>query len=169
VRRRDPLGPRREDEEAAERRSPESAAGASILELQRAAGNRAVSALLARQPAPADSRPKPSKDRAATSTVGLGDDIGVIPLDSASLGQADRDGRVQDLHVTFLNNPAVPAIQAAMLSGKPISDGFYSSSSMKLDLESIVITSMTFSDDHEGGQIVAVSLNFTAAKFQPAH
>ena len=168
MRRHDPPQRSREDREAGERRSPEPAAELSILELQRTAGNRAVSALLARQPAPTDSRPTPSRDRAATSTVGLGDEIGVIPLDSASLGQPDRNGSVHDLHVTFLNNPAVPAIQAAMLGGRPIPQGFYSSSSMKLELESIVITSMTFADDHEGDEIVALSLNFNAAKLQPA-
>ena len=139
----------------------------AVLALQRAAGNRAVSALLARQPTPTDSGAKPKQSRAATSTVGLGEEIGVIPLDSASLGQADRDGTVHDLHVTFVNNEAVPKIHEAMLKSKPIPEGFYSSTSMKLVLHSIVITSMTFSDDHEGGQIVSLSLNFTASEFQP--
>ena len=71
-----------------------------MLGLQRAAGNRAVSALLARQPTPTDSGTKAKKDKAATSTLGLGEEIGVIPLDSANLGQADRDGNVHDLNVT---------------------------------------------------------------------
>ena len=124
-------------------------------------------ALLARQPTPTDSRAKPGPDRAATSTVGLGDEIGVIPLDSASLGEADRDGQVHDLHLTFLNNPAVPKIQQTMLSGKPIPEGFYSSTSMKLTLHDVLITSMTFSDDAENGQIVALSLNFASSEFQP--
>ena len=135
-------------------------AEATVLGLQRTAGNRAVSSLLARQPSPA-------KERAATSTLGLGEEIGVIPLDSASLGQADRDGNVHDLNVTFVDNPALPKIQEAMLKSKPIPEGFYSSTSMKLTLTNIVITSMTFSDDPEGGQLVSLGLNFSASKFEP--
>jgi hypothetical protein len=138
-----------------------------VLGLQRAAGNHAVSALLARQPSPTAPETKPKKEKAATSTLGLGDEIGVIPLDSASLGQADRDGNVHDLNVTFVNNAAVAKIQEAMLRGRPIPEGFYSSTSMKLVLHSIVITSMTFSDDLEGGQIVSLGLNFTASEFEP--
>ena len=152
---------RRTDPATASPRDPEPLpAEATVLGLQRTAGNRAVSSLLARQPSPA-------KERAATSTLGLGDEIGVIPLDSASLGQADRDGNVHDLNVTFVNNLALPKVQEAMLRGKPIPEGFYSSTSMKLTLASIVITSMTFGDGPEGEQIIALSLNFTTSKFEP--
>ncbi len=165
MRRHDHAEPRREDREQTPR-DPEPQPAEAVLELQRSAGNRAVSALLGRQPAPTPTDSGAKKERAATSTLGLGDEIGVIPLDSASLGQADHDGNVHDLHVTFVNNPAVPQIQQAMLSGKPIPEGFYSSTSMKLLLKSIVITSMTF-QDHEGEQIVSVSINFTASKFEP--
>ena len=159
----------RTDPATASPRAPEPLpAEAAVLGLQHAAGNRAVSALLARQPSPTDTKPKPSKERASTSTLGLGDEIGVIPLDSASLGQADRDGKVHDLHVTFLSNPAVPKIQEAMLKGKPIPEGFYSSTAMKLQLENIVITSMSISDDLEGaGQIVSLSINFSSMEMEP--
>jgi len=165
VRRFEPEPPRREP--TGTREAEPLPAEAAVLGLQHAAGNRAVAALLARQPAPADSGAKPKKERAATSTLGLGDVIGVIPLDSASLGQPDRDGNIHDLHVTFVNNPAVAAIQKAMLDGKPIPEGFYSSTSMKLPLKEIVITSMTFSDDPEGGPTVSMTLNFTAMEFEP--
>ena len=156
--------PRREDRDPQAREAePQPAEG--VLELQRSAGNRAVSALLGRQPAPTPTD-SGAKSRAATSTLGLGDELGVIPLDSASLGQADQDGNVHDLNVTFVNNPAVAKIQQAMLSGKTIPEGFYSSTSMKLLLKSIVITSMTF-QDHEGEQLVSLSINFAASKFEP--
>ena len=166
MRRHDHTEPRRRDRDAV-RREPEAQPADAVLELQRSAGNRAVSTLLGRQPAPAPADAKPGKERAATSTLGLGDDIGVIPLDSANLGRADQDGTIHDLHVTFVNNPAVPQIQQAMLSGKPIPEGFYSSTAMKLVLRDIVITSMTFHDDLEGGQIVSLSINFSASKFEP--
>ena len=73
----EPEPPRREP--ARTREAEPLPAEAAVLGLQRAAGNRAVTALLARQP-----EPKPKKERAATSTLGLGDVSGVIPLDSAS-------------------------------------------------------------------------------------
>jgi hypothetical protein len=69
--------------------------------------------------------------------------------------------------VTFVQNPAVAKIQQAMLSGTTIPEGFYSSTSMKLLLKNIVITSMTFQDDPEGGQLVSLSINFLASKFEP--
>ena len=167
MRRHDPAEPRRAAHDPPAREGEPLPAEAAVLGLQRAAGNRAVSALLARQPTPTDGGAKPKQEKAATSTLGLGEEIGVIPLDSASLGQADRDGHVHDLNVMFVNNPAVSKIQEAMLRGKPIPEGFYSSTSMKLTLGNIVITSMTFSDDPEGGQTVALSLNFTSSAFEP--
>ena len=167
MRRHEPPEPRRAAHDPSPREAEPLPAEAAVLGLQRAAGNRAVSALLARQPSPTAPDTKPAKEKAATSTLGLGDEIGVIPLDSASLGQADRDGNIHDLNVTFVNNPAVPKIQEAMLRGKPIPEGFYSSTSMKLTLSNIVITSMTFGDGPEGEQIIALSLNFTSSKFEP--
>ena len=68
----------------------------------------------------------------------------------------------------FVNNPAVPRIQEAMLKGKPIPEGFYSTTSMKLQLENIVITSMTVSEDLEGaGQIISLSINFSSMETKP--
>ena len=168
MRRREPPEPRRAAHDSPPREA-EPQPSDDVLALQRAAGNHAVSALLARQPSPTapEANPPKQESKAATSTLGLGDEIGVIPLDSASLGQADRDGNIHDLNVTFVNNPAVTKIQEAMLKGKPIPEGFYSSTSMKLTLSSIVITSITFSDSPEGEQIVALGLNFTASEFKP--
>jgi hypothetical protein len=140
-------------------------AEAAVLGLQRAAGNRAVSGLLARQPSPTDTK---KERKASTSTLGLGDELGVIPLESANF-EPDHEGKVHDLHLTFVMNPAVPKIHEAMLKGKPIPEGFYSSTVMKVTLTNIVITSLTYDQDLESGdQIVSMSVNFTAADFQPA-
>ena len=54
-----------------------------------------------------------------------------------------------------------------MLKGTPIAEGFYSSTRMKLTLKDIVITSMTVSDDPEGGQIVSLTLNFAPSEQRP--
>jgi hypothetical protein len=167
VRRHEPAGPRRAAHDPPPREAEALPAEAAVLGLQRSAGNRAVSALLARQPSPAAPEAK-KETRAATSTLGLGDEIGVIPLDSANLGRADRDGHVHDLSVMFVNNPAMPKVHEAMLKGKPIPEGFYSSTSMKLSLEDILITSIQMSDDpSEGEQLVSMSLHFTGMRFEP--
>ena len=128
-------------------------AEATVLGLQRAAGNRAVSSLLARQPGPGQRKP-------STSTLGLGEDIGVIPLESANLGKTDRDGNVQEITVIFVGNDLVPKLNEMYLKGTPVEEGFYSSLGMKLTLKGILISGMTVTEDHEhGGQIVSLTLN----------
>jgi hypothetical protein len=154
---------RRTDPATARPREPEPpAAEATVLALQRSAGNRAVSGLLARQPSP-------SRQKAATSTLGLGEVIGVIPLDSASIGEADRDGTIHDLRVTFTGNPMVPKLSEMYAKGTPVDEGFYSSVGMKLTLKGIVITAMTVAEDHEGGgEIVSLSLNCASIEHETA-
>ena len=137
-------------------------AEATVLGLQRSAGNHAVSTLLARQPRPGQQR------AASTSTLGLGDPIGVIPLDSANVGEADRDGNLHELHVTFVGNAVVPKLSEAFAKGKAFEEGFYSSAAMKLTLKGIFISAMTVTEDHEnGGEIVTLSLNCTTIEHEP--
>ena len=156
---------RRQDEAAGERRAPE--AEATILGLQRSAGNQAVSALLARQPAPADSREAlPTTERGATMTLGLGDDIGVIPLDSASWGEF-RKGEVHDLHVSFLDNPAVAQIQQAALRGAPIPEGFYSTTGAMARMKDILVSAVSFDEGSSGKSIVSLTVNFASMKVEP--
>ena len=168
MRRHEPEEPRRAAHDPPPREAEPLPAEAAVLGLQRAAGNRAVSALLARQPSPtAPPETKPAR-KAATSTLGLGEELGVIPLDAASLGRADQDGNVHELTATFVNNPAVPKIQEAMAKGRPIPEGFYSTTSMKLTLRDVLITSMVMSDDPaEGEQIISMSLHFLGSEFEP--
>jgi len=154
----------RSEPAAASPRAPERLPGeAGLLELQRSAGNRAVSTLLARQPTP-------GRQKASTSTLGLGEVIGVIPLESANVGQADRDGNVHDLHVVFVGNALVPKLNEMHAKGTPIEDGFYSSAAMKLTLKGIQISAMTVTEDREnGGEIVSMTLNCSSIEHEPAH
>ena len=125
---------RRTDPAAASPREHEPLpAEATVLGLQRAAGNRAVSGLLARQPGPGQRKP-------STSTLGLGEDIGVIPLESANLGQADQDGNVHEITVIFVGNDLVPKLNEMFLKGAPIEEGFHSSTAMKLTSRARALT-----------------------------
>jgi Type VI secretion system effector, Hcp len=93
--RRDQLQSRQAPEEFDQGRQkagrPLQAAGSRALALQRSAGNRSVSAVLARDPdAPVPDAPVPEEGPTPMSTGGAGlvtlPDIGAIPVTSASLG-----------------------------------------------------------------------------------
>ena len=154
---------RRTDPAAASPREPEPLpAEATVLGLQRTAGNRAVSSLLARQPGPGQRKP-------STSTLGLGEDIGVIPLESANLGRADQDGNLHEITVIFVGNDLVPKLNEMFLKGAAIEEGFYSSTAMKLTLKGIMISGMTVTEDREhGGELVSLTLNCTSIQHEPA-
>ena len=135
---------------------------ATVLGLQRTAGNRAVSSLLARQPGPGQRKP-------STSTLGLGEDIGVIPLESVNVGRADQDGNIQEITVIFVGNDLVPKLHEMHLKGTPVDEGFYSSVAMRLNLKGILISAMTVTEDREhGGEIVSMTLNCTSIQHEPA-
>ena len=167
MRQHEPPERRRQEEERGERRGPEPPAEAAVLGLQRAAGNRAVSALLARQPAPADSRVPPTAERGATMTLGLGDDIGVIPLDSASWGDS-RGGELHELHVSFVNNPAVPKIQQAALNGTPIPSVFFSTTGSTSTMTEVLVTNISMNDSGDGSApYVQIALDFKTVEHKP--
>jgi hypothetical protein len=147
----------REPEEEPLPREPE--VGAGVLELQRMVGNRAVAAMLSRQP---------TEEKAATMTAGLGDDIGVIPLDSYSWGPAGNPGsvgkgksEVHEVMITFGPNAASAAVARAAVAGTPIPAAFISTQSATVDLTDVIISGYSESDHGS-----SVTLNFAGMKFR---
>jgi len=136
-------------------RPPES----GVLALQRLVGNRAVAAMLSRQP---------TEEKAATMTAGLGDEIGVIPLDSYSWGPAGNPGtvgkgksEVHEVMITFGPNAASVAVARAAVAGTPIPAAFISTQSMTVDLSDVLISG--YSENDRGS---SVTLNFAGMKFR---
>ena len=135
-------------------------AESGVLELQRLVGNQAVSAMLARQP---------TEEKAATATAGLGDDIGVIPLESFSWGRgggpetsgAKGKSETRDVSIMFTLNAATPAIANAVAVGTPIPKAFISTQTMTVDFTDVVLTAYQQSE-----RSVSVTLNFADMKLR---
>jgi type VI protein secretion system component Hcp len=122
-------------------------------------GNRAVSAMLARQP---------TEEKAATMTAGLGDDIGVIPIDSFSWGGTGTPGgvgkghaEVHEVSLSFGLNLAAAAISQAVAEGKHIPAAFLSTSKMTIDFTDVLLAN--YSQNERG---ITVTLNFADMKFR---
>jgi hypothetical protein len=153
----------------AEEAPPEPEPAADVIALQRAFGNRAVSSLLARQPAP------PASERAATMTAGLGEDIGVIPIDSyawVSGGGPGAAGAAQEamhreIAITFTPNPAAAAIQQAAVDGKSIKEAFISTTKVTISLTDVYLSGYQVHEGGSGEQLITVTLNFSGVEFKP--
>lgn len=131
---------REQDTDAAPREPERPPAESTVLQLQRTAGNRAVSALLARQPAPADTAPKPADSKkAAQMTVGLGaDDEFVIPVDTIQWQYE------KAVTVSFgAGNPAVSDLYLAWEQGRRFATGFVSTRGQMARLTDVTIQSMS--------------------------
>jgi hypothetical protein len=134
--------------------------GAGLLQLQRTAGNRAVSSLLARQP---------TEEKAATMTAGLGDDIGVIPIDSygwvtagaGGAGGAPGKSEPHEVSISFGLNAATAAISQAVSEGKPIPAAFISTQKMTIDFTDVLLTGFS-----QNERDVSVTLNFGSMKLR---
>jgi hypothetical protein len=140
----------------------ESEPVADVLQLQRSAGNRAVSSLLARQPSA-------EKEKAATMTAGLGDDIGVIPIDSFGWGSTGSPGNtgkghseVHEVSITCGLNAAAAAIHQAAAEGRPIPAAFISTQKMTIDFTDVLLSG--YSESEQG---LTVTLNFASMKLRP--
>lgn len=131
-----------------------------VLELQRAVGNRAVTAMLARQP---------TEEKASEATAGLGDEIGVIPLESVSWGTGSPSGatggaghfETREAWIQFTLNAAAPAIAQAAATGTVIPKGFISTRSMTVDLADVLLSGYQQSE-----RSVSVQLSFTSMKLR---
>jgi hypothetical protein len=156
VRAREDL-PREPEELAPETVRP---AETGVLELQRLVGNQAVSAMLARAP---------TEEKAATMTAGLGDEIGVIPIDSFGWGQSGNPGtsggkghsEVREASISFTHNAASAAIAQAANDGRSIKQAFISTSTATIDFFDVVLGD--YSDSDHG---TTVTLSFASMKFR---
>ena len=149
-----------------------------VLELQRGAGNHAVSSLLARAP---DTKEKP-KEEAATGTRATLPDIGTIPLVSVQFGGSPPIGRRRgkddeqdtsgEIVVSSRVGKHTSALFKASVDGKPMTvevviEG--SEGSVRLELKGAMISS--YSTGSGGGEEIETwTLNFQSMKqnFQEA-
>ena len=142
-----------------------------VLALQRSAGNRAVSAVLAREPAPADAKAPP----AAAATAMLSG-IGTIPLLSVNLDAgrglqgpvgrgADRDAQgPREIVVTSHHGKHSSLLAKAAVSGGPMTvEITMAQGKLKLTLENALISNYSTSGGSEGA-IESWALNFSAMK-----
>jgi hypothetical protein len=162
VRARDPDERRRREAEG-ETRAPEPVPPDSLLGLQRSAGNRAVSAMLSRQPggtAGAEAEPM-KEEKGATATLGLGEDQ-VIPIESYAW-----DFKASEVGVSFLVNPAASEIAEAAASGRPFATGFVSTYKMMSRMTDIVLTSYQMSEGGGGAPMITIRVNFKDVTHEP--
>ena len=142
-----------------------------MLELQRAVGNHAVSRMLARQPSPTA---PPKEDRAATMTAGLGEEIGVIPIDSFGWGAQNPgsvgspESSVHEVSISFEPNAAASMISLYASEGRPIPKAFISTQKVTIDFSDVILSGYQQSGEGEGrGGTITVTLNFKGMKLRP--
>ena len=122
-----------------------------MLALQRSAGNRAVSGMLARD----KTGEKAPEDTATSVTTQLGD-LGVIPLDSASW-----DANGKEVHIIFGQGPIVTAFMQAFTAGRPLNPAWVSSPVAKSTLTGALISSAHVSGESGGKSgLVSATINF---------
>ena len=152
---------------------PARTAADDVLALQRSAGNRAVSAMLAREPAPADAKAPP----AAAATAKLSG-VGTIPLLSVSFDAGrgippptgrggDREAAgPREIVVTSRQGKHSSLLAKAAVSGGPMTvEIVMGQGKLMLTLENALISSYSTSGGAEGeGGLESWTLNFSAMK-----
>ena len=159
---------RRAEEESGERVRPASTAD-EVLELQRTAGNQAVTALLAR--APVEAAPADAKAPAASGQRAVLPGIGTIALLSASLdqgrlaggpgagkGRRGEDGP-QDVVLTSRPGKHTPDLAKAAREGTPMTVELVLGEKFKLVLEGAIVSGYTSSGQGDA-VIESWTLNF---------
>jgi hypothetical protein len=155
---------RAQQEDERERRAAEAPAALAhpLLELQRGAGNRAVSALVARDAKPKE---KPKQEPAAKGTRATLPGIGTIPLESVQFGTNRPTGRPRgreeegekeqtggEIVLTSKAGEHSSALFAASLQGKPMDVEVViagSAGTLTLNLKGAIISSMSVHEDIE--------------------
>jgi hypothetical protein len=150
------------EREPAPAAAPRQAAADRVLALQSTAGNRAVAAMLAREPdAPVQADTKgPPKDKAPEAPSGphitLGE-LGTIAIDSASVsttgppggsggsGRGRGDDRPKEIVITSRVGKHSALLQKALTDGKPM-DGEIVISGVRIIVKGAMITSYQASD-----------------------
>ncbi len=135
-----------------------------------------MAAILARQPSPAapPKGPAPQEDRAATMTAGLGEDLGVIPIDSYAWAEghpgpaagANGDSPLHEVTIQFGPNPVAAQIAHAAANGKFIGKAFVSTQKVTFDLVDTVLMNFKQSGEGSHGEVTSVTLNFTSLEIR---
>jgi hypothetical protein len=151
---------RRRDAAEPRKRPAEPAPADNILALQRIAGNRAVSGLLARDGN--KNEPKDEEEKGSTQTLGLGDEFGVIPLESANW-----ELKRSELTVLFVENPLVSKLMEAHAKGKNFASVFLSTQRTMSRMASVYLSGVNTSNDPGRRRLVTMTLNFKEVTHEP--
>ncbi len=174
--------PERTDDE---RRPDVPGPAADLLALQRTAGNRAVGALLARQPKPTAPKEKPKAPApAATGNRVVFPGVGTIPIESIQMGGGrtppgpgsggDREAppSVSEIVVTSLQGDHSPALFRASIDGKGVDVEIileHGKEAVVIELTNAIVSNYSVSGSGgEGTPRESWTLNFTGIKFRRA-
>ena len=142
-------------EEERERRAPAAPPPHPLLEFQRGAGNRAVSAMLARDA---------KEQEEATGSRAILPGVGTIPLESVQLGvnrrgrpsrgreDGEKEGKAGEITVTSKVGEHSQKLFKASLDGKPMAVEIVvagSGGSFRLKLKGALISNFSVHEDHE--------------------
>src|SRR5215210_621487 len=166
-----------------ERRPDVPGPAADVLALQRTAGNRAVGALLARQPKPAAPKEKPKEPAPVTGNRVVFPGIGTIPVESVQMGGgrnitnpsgtgSGREGgapAISEIVITSLQGEHSTALFRASLDGKGADVEVILESGkqkMVLKLKNALVSSYSVSGHGGDKPLESWTLNFTAIEFE---
>lgn len=168
--------PRRDDTSV--RRRPHAPAD-TVLALQQAAGNRAVSALLARHPRtkPAPAKPAPTEAEQRTSHV-LMPGIGRVPLVSFSWGGETHNvgpgkADIRDIHITSPVGEHSGMLQKAVAEGRHFKQvelvHHGSGAGIRITMTDVLLTGYQLAGGATGVEYENWSLTFASAEYSPIH